>query len=62
MKVVLLQNGNKSAFIPLTYAVHMEATYENLHVLQQNVCCDEYRRNICADLNVVTVLTVLQGG
>jgi hypothetical protein len=62
LKAVLLYNGNKLHSIPLAHAVHMKETYENLQAFLQKIPHEEYRWNICADLTVIVMLIVLQGG
>jgi hypothetical protein len=62
LKAVLLYSGNKLHSIPLAHAVHMKETYENLQVFLQKIRHEEHRWNICADLTVIVMLVVLQGG
>jgi hypothetical protein len=40
LKTVLLRNGGKFPSVPLADAVHVKATYENLHVLLQESSAD----------------------
>jgi len=40
----------------------MKETYENPHILLLTVRYEEHLWNICADLSVLAMLTVLQGG
>jgi len=40
----------------------MKGTYENLKVLLQKIYNEEHWWNICADLKVMAMPTVLQGG
>jgi hypothetical protein len=40
----------------------MKGTYGNLQVLLQKIHYEEHQWNICADLKVMAMLTVLQGG
>ena len=47
---------------PLAHAIHMKGTYKNLQVLLQKIHYEEHQWNICADLKVMAMLTVLQGG
>jgi len=58
---MLHHNGNKFSSIPLVHAVHVKEVYENLQVLLQKMCCEEHGWNMCADLNVLAMLTGLQG-
>jgi hypothetical protein len=63
LKAVLPNNGSKFPSIPPAGAVHTNATYENLQVLlQKQKHYEEHRWNICADVKVIAMLTVLQGG
>jgi hypothetical protein len=61
LKAVLLLNGNTFSSIPLVHAVHTKETYKNLEVLLQKMRYEEHWWNICADLKVIAMLTVLQG-
>jgi hypothetical protein len=40
----------------------MKETYKNLQVLITKIYYEEHQWNICADLKVTAMLTVLQGG
>jgi hypothetical protein len=62
LTVVLLHNGKKYPSVPRAHAVHMKEIYKNLQVLQQTIHYEEHRRNICADLKVIAMLTGLEGG
>jgi hypothetical protein len=62
LKAVLLHNGNTFLSIPLVHAVHVKEMCENHQVLLQKIHNEEHRWNICAGLQVITMLTVLQGG
>jgi hypothetical protein len=61
-KAVLLHNVNTFLSISLVHAVHMKEMYEYLQVLLQKIRNEEHRWNICAALQVITMLNVLQGG
>jgi Cdc6-like AAA superfamily ATPase len=61
LKAVLLLNENKFPSIPLAHAVHTKEIYKNLEVFLQKMRYEEHFWNICADLKVIAMLTVLQG-
>jgi hypothetical protein len=48
--------------IPLAYAVHTKGTCANVQVLLQTIHYEEHQWNICANLKVTEMLSVLQGG
>ena len=58
---MLLHNGNKFPSFPLVHAVHMQEIWENLQDFLQKRRFEYHRWNICADLNVTVLVTVLQG-
>ena len=62
LKAVLLHNGSKFPCVQLAHAVHMEETYEKLQVLLQKIRFEEHRWSIFADVKVVAMLMVKQGG
>jgi len=62
VKAVLLHNGNKHPPIPLAQAVHMKETNANIQVLLKELCYEDHRWNLSADLRVFAGLKGLQGG
>lgn len=54
LKAVLLHNGNKYPSVPLAHATNMK--------LLEKIKYSQYLWNICADLEIVAILTGLQGG
>jgi hypothetical protein len=46
---VLLDNGNKYPSVPLSHAVIMEETYENIKHLLEKTQYEKYKWNICCD-------------
>jgi hypothetical protein len=45
----------------MAHAIHMKEI-QNLQVLLQKIRYEEHRWNMCADVKVIAILTVLQGG
>jgi hypothetical protein len=58
-KAVLLHHGNTTS-VPLAHAVHMQEMWENLQGLLQKIRYEYHRWNVCAELKVTAMVTVLQ--
>jgi hypothetical protein len=59
LKAVLLLNGNKLPSILLAHAAHIKEIYVSIQYLLKKICYKE-QWNICADTEVVALLTGLQ--
>jgi hypothetical protein len=62
LEAVLFHNGNKFPSVPLAHTLRMKETYENFRVLLQKIRYEEHRWNVFADMKVITMLMVKQGG
>ena len=62
LRTVLLHNGNKHPSIPLAYAVHTKETYASFQGLLTKIRYKDNQWNKYVDLQVVAMLTGLQGG
>ena len=62
LKAVLLYNGNNFPFIPLAHAVHRKKHTRTSRFCCKKICYEEHWWNICADLKVIAMPTVLQVG
>jgi hypothetical protein len=62
IKAVLLHHGNSYPLVPVAYCVSLRENYENIKKVLQCICYDENNWDICADLNVVAILTGLHLG
>jgi hypothetical protein len=62
MTAVVLYNGKYHPSIPITYALHMKETYENMRNLLNKINCNNHCWNLCGDLKVVAMLLGMQLG
>ncbi|XP_017490682.1 PREDICTED: uncharacterized protein LOC108378884 [Rhagoletis zephyria] len=62
VKAVLLHKGNKEPSIPIGHSTKVKETYETMKELLKLIDYSSCNWKICCDLNVVAILTGLQGG
>jgi len=62
LKAVLLHNGNMLPSIPVAHAFGIKESGDCMKQLLQYIKYDSYKRNICADLKVISLLLGLQLG
>ena len=62
LKAVLLHNGNIKPSIPVSYSTLRKETYSTIKILLDLFKYPKYTGKICSDLQVVSLLLVLQLG
>ena len=62
LKAILLHNGNTMPSIPVSYAVHIKETYDNIKVLLKCINYNQHQWQLCGDLKVVALVVSLQLG
>ena len=62
LKVVLLHNGNKYPYLPLTHSVHLKETYENVKTVLNALKYDQYSWEVIGDFNMTAFSMGMQGG
>ena len=55
LEAVLLHNGNTMPSIPVSYAVHIKETYDNIKVLLKCINYNKHQWQLCGDLKVVAL-------
>ena len=62
LKCVLLHNGNRYAYEPIGYSVHLKETYENIKILITKIKYFDHNWLIYGDIKILCVLLGQQGG
>ena len=62
LKAVLLHNGNSKPSVPIAHSIHLKETYDNMKMLLEAICYNDYQWNICGDLKVIGMLMGIQPG
>ena len=60
--VLLYNNGDKYASVPVAHSVHLKETYHNLKLLLEKVKYAEHKWQVCGDLKVIGMLLGQQSG
>jgi len=56
LKAVLLHNGNRFPSVPLAHAANMTESYGSMELLLGRIKYEKFKRKLCGDLKVVTLL------
>jgi hypothetical protein len=59
---MLFFNGKKCPSVPISHAVHMTESYENVYNLMKHIQYDEYTWHVYGGLKVITPVLGLQLG